>query len=74
LNLPKRFTKNDKIIRNKVLNHLETMDILEVERFPAYWTHEMQINAAKVSKWMDLGSDTAIITVGQYRSLLVPLL
>jgi hypothetical protein len=62
------------MVKNKTLDFFETKNIYECERYPAYWTQNMIEAAIMQTKWMDLGVDTAILTIGQFRSLLVPLM
>lgn len=62
------------MIKSKVLDHYQSFGIWEVERYPAYWTQEMVEKAAKDSKWSDLGTDIALVTIGQFRCLLCPLI
>ena len=69
-----RFHKGTKFIRSRVLDHYEKYKIREVHRYPAYWTSDMIYYDAMHSKWAELGEEMAIVTIGQYRSLLVPMI
>jgi hypothetical protein len=71
---PSKPRKDSKFIKNPILDFFETLNIYECERYPAYWTQSMIEKEIMASKWADLGTDMAIQTIGQFRSLLVPLI
>lgn len=73
MNLPIKFGKKTKMVMNEQLNTYQKKGIIECERYPAYWTLDMVTAEALKSNYIDLGVDLAIVTTGQFRSLLVPL-
>lgn len=61
------------MITSKELDHFEKFDIFEVERYPIHYTEDMVMNQISTSKWMDLGVEMRVMTIGQFRSLLLPM-
>ena len=66
-------TSEGAMITSIALDHMIKFDIVEVERYPIHWTDDMVKSAIANSNWINLGLEMRVITIGQFRSLLVPM-